>query len=151
MRSMEAVSEFFERMREAAEGVPEIDIAYLFGSRAKGRARPDSDVDVAIHFAHGVGAEQRERARERFLDALAERLGALADRVDLVDLDAASSTLAFHVIRDGRRVFVRDPAARVRLEVRIARRYDDDAPRRELFVRAARRVAAAMEHRHGRS
>lgn len=41
-------SELIERLRRAAEPLPELSAAILFGSRAVGRARPESDIDVAV-------------------------------------------------------------------------------------------------------
>jgi predicted nucleotidyltransferase len=37
-----------ESLRKALRGRRDIRLALLFGSRAKGRARPDSDADVAV-------------------------------------------------------------------------------------------------------
>lgn len=37
-----------ESLREALRDRPEIRLALLFGSRARGKARPDSDADVAV-------------------------------------------------------------------------------------------------------
>ncbi len=140
------------RLGEAVAAVPAIDVAYLFGSRAGGTARADSDVDVAIHHAHATDGRAREQAQEELLATLAAALGRVAERIDLVDLDRASSTLAFRVIRDGRRVFERSARVRANLEARIARRYDDDEPHRRLFREAAVRVGKEMERQaNGRS
>ena len=57
---------------------------------------------------------------------------------------AADPAVAFRVIRDGLRVKDIEPAERVRFEARIARAYDDDAPRRRLFMKAAIRAAQRM-------
>ncbi len=36
------------RVREWAKRTPSVEEVWLFGSRAKGRAKPDSDVDLAL-------------------------------------------------------------------------------------------------------
>lgn len=54
-----------------------------------------------------------------------------------MDLANADPAVAFKAIQ-GQLVLARDDAERRLLEVRIARRYDDDAPRRALYRRAAR-------------
>jgi uncharacterized protein len=132
------------RIAAALQPFADIVTAYLFGSRATGRARPDSDLDVALHFAAGLSPQQRAERTLDVIAALGRELGALGERADVLDLDLdrVSSAIAFHVIRDGHRVLDRDPAARVHLEATIARRYDDDRPRRELIRRAA--IAAAQ-------
>ncbi len=40
-------------------GRPEVQLARLFGSRARGTARPASDVDLAVLAAHALDADQR--------------------------------------------------------------------------------------------
>jgi predicted nucleotidyltransferase len=128
----------------ALEPTREIRLAYVFGSRVRGNARPDSDLDVALSF----GAELPSPPRgELILDAVAAltgMLGPLGERSDVLDFEQASSTVAFQVIRDGRCVLCRDPRDRVRLEARIARRYDDERPYRELFRSAAPRASERM-------
>lgn len=120
--------------------VPGVQLGYLFGSRARGEARPDSDVDVAVVVDPAAREQHLREARE----ALARQLGPLGDAVDLLELDRAGGTIAFRVIRDGQCLLARDPAARIRLEAWIARRYDDEAPTRALFRSAAIRVGRAL-------
>ena len=147
MAAADSSNDLAVRVAAALSPFEEILTAYMFGSQAAGRARADSDLDIALSFRPGLSAEQRT---ERILDvivALGREFGALGERADLLDLDLdrVSSTIAFHVIRDGRRILDRDPSARVHLEATIARRYDDDRPRRELVRRAA--IAAAERMR----
>jgi uncharacterized protein len=147
MSGDEATAAVETRIAAALQPFTHIVAAYLFGSRATGRARPDSDLDVALVFRAGQSPEQRAELILDVIAAFGRELGALGERADVLDLDLdrVSSTIAFHVIRDGRRVLDRDPAARVHLEATIARRYDDDRPRRELMRQAA--VAAAERMR----
>lgn len=66
---------------------PGVRLGLLFGSRARGDARPDSDADVAVRIRPRVGALT--------LGALATELGRAAGAtVDLTDLDLASPVLA---------------------------------------------------------
>lgn len=123
-------------LRAAMESIPEVRVAYLFGSRATGRARPDSDLDIAVKVDAGRDAAHGPILL-RVVDAITAQLGSLGERADVLDLDAAGSAVAFRVIREGRRFLSRDERERVRLEAWIARRYDDEAPHRALFRRAA--------------
>ena len=127
-----------------------VRLAYLFGSRARGPARPDSDLDIAVVYAGDSDVAQREILRRRVVAALTDALGAVGERADVVDLELAPSEIAFAAIR-ATRLFARTDAERIRHEVRIARRYDDDAPRRALFRAAAKRVAEEMGRADGRS
>ena len=140
-----------ERVRRALAGIAGIRVAYLFGSRATGRARADSDLDLAVKHDPSLDPAERLDVELDAVAALTDELGPLGERADVVDLDRASSAVGFRAIRDGRRVVDRDPAERVRLEARIARTYDDDAPRREVIrqaaARAARRLGAGVTGR----
>ncbi|MEY4511429.1 MAG: hypothetical protein RLZZ450_3551 [Pseudomonadota bacterium] len=122
-------------------------VAYLFGSRATGKARSDSDLDLALSLS--PNAMQSDELMLDLLDALARGLGPLGERADLVDLGRSSSSIGFRVIRDGICVLSRDPGERVRLEVMIGRRYDDDRRYRMLFRRAARAAAQRMQGGRG--
>lgn len=130
---------------DALASIEHVRVGYLFGSRARGTARPDSDLDVAIALPRELDDTERGRVKLRFIDELTAKLGALGERADVVDLDRAGSAVAFSAIAKGQCVFMRDRADRVRLEARIARRYDDERPHREIIRAAALRAAEAMK------
>jgi predicted nucleotidyltransferase len=107
----------------AAESLPEVQAAFLFGSHASGRARAESDVDVAV-LLDASGAERDARTRmRRLLAALTEHIA--ADRLDLVVLNAAPPALAFQVLKHGKLVFERDRTALHRFRVRTYARHSD--------------------------
>ncbi len=132
-----------QQVAAALAPVDDVRVAWLFGSQVGGGATPRSDLDLAVVFGREVDDRERERARRRIVAALTDALGALGERTDVVDVDRTSSSVAFRAIAEGRRVVTRSERERVAAEVRVARRYDDDAPRRELYRRAARRHAEA--------
>ncbi len=80
------------RLRPVFEDHPDIEAVFLFGSHAAGRARPDSDLDLAL-----VGP--RDRLEKQKLDLLADLARAGFDRVDLVLLDGADPALRFEAVR----------------------------------------------------
>lgn len=78
------------RIRELLAGRADVRVAVLFGSRARGMGRPDSDVDLAVE------------APEVDLLTLGAELGAALDlEVEVVDLADATIPLLEHVVRDG--------------------------------------------------
>jgi predicted nucleotidyltransferase len=103
--------------------------AYLHGSRAAGRERPDSDIDIAAHFGG--------RPPNSF-DLL------MPAGVDLLVLDDAPLELAGRVAVGGRLLFDDDPVARVRWEAMTRKIYFDELPR---ITRAHREFAAAVTAR----
>jgi predicted nucleotidyltransferase len=131
-------------MASALAPLDRVRVGYLFGSHATGRARQDSDLDVGVVYAPELDEEERERLRRELVALLTDALGALGERADIVDLDAASSAVAFRAISDGKRLFARTERERVAVEVRVARRYDDEAPRRALYRRAAVEAARRL-------
>lgn len=111
----------------------DICVVYLFGSRARGTARPDSDVDLGVLF---------RTPRPRTLLGLPSSLeAALADRLDatvqVVDLERAPADLVHRVLRDGHLVVDTDPSRRIRFEVERRNEYFDLLP----FLQRYRRVA----------
>lgn len=99
--------------------------AWLFGSTARGTARPDSDVDVAVLPA----AEGPPRTLDELPADLEDRLGReLGRRVQVVDLRSAPADLIHRVLRDGVLLLDRDPPRRVRFEVASRNRYFDMMP-----------------------
>lgn len=119
---------------------PEIAAAWLHGSRARGTARPNSDVDLAVALRAGLSSRERWNKRLALLDQATARFG--TDAVDLVILEEATSPLAHRVIRDGRRIVDSDPRRRVEVVEDVFRRYLDEAwLRRELDEGLHRRLA----------
>lgn len=87
------MGESLERCRIVAAKHPGLRVLVLFGSRATGDARPDSDWDFAYLAAP-------EMDRESLRMALADALGVASEAVDLVDLSRASAVLRYEVARD---------------------------------------------------
>ncbi|HEX7182331.1 MAG TPA: nucleotidyltransferase domain-containing protein [Thermoanaerobaculia bacterium] len=87
---MEREDPVVEALREALRGRKDVRFALLFGSRARGRARPDSDADVAV-----LGQD---------LDLLrlaADLSSAAAVEVDVVSLEDPGYPLLTAILRDG--------------------------------------------------
>lgn len=116
-------------------------VAYLFGSRAAGRARDTSDIDIAVLFDRDVGLLEQEDLTARLAGALE------APDVDVVVLDRAPLELQGKVIQEGRVIFSADEARRVAFEVRTRSMYFDFVPylrshTRSLINRVAERGLA---------
>lgn len=115
--------------------------AWVFGSQARGDARDGSDLDVAVDYAHELDLDAREQLRRDIVDALTDALGPLGERADVVDLRDCDPAVAFAAIREGELCLARDEDERCAIVSYVARRYEDDAPRRALFRSAARHHA----------
>lgn len=84
------------------EAVPKIQSAWLFGSRAKGQERPDSDLDIGLLCGEPLTFDEYSRLIWE-LEEVAQ-----SARVDLVELSFRSPILAFEAI-SGVEVLRRDP------------------------------------------
>ena len=114
------------------EAVPEISFALLFGSRATGKARADSDWDVAVHLSSTLSAAERFRLRAR----LAGELGDLGN-VDVVILNDSPPLLAHRALQ-GRLLFAADRPAYVRFFVATIAASEDERYYRTLHEQARR-------------
>ena len=124
-----AKEEMVERLADLERANPSLELAVLFGSTAKGRARSRSDLDIAVR-----GDELLD------LDALyvvlAPRLA--TERLDLVDLRTAGSVLAFEVARHGQLLYERDAGTFRSFQALASRRYCDTAKLRRAQQRTIR-------------
>ena len=95
--------------------------ALVFGSRVDARARPDSDVDLAVWSPTA-------------LDEWSVH-GELPDAIDLLDLRRSPDGLAGRVAMTGVVVLDDDPPTRIRWQADTRERHLDEAFRREQFRR----------------
>ncbi|MGH8548739.1 MAG: type VII toxin-antitoxin system MntA family adenylyltransferase antitoxin [Methylococcales bacterium] len=90
-----------ERVRQVLNRHPNIRLAFIFGSMAQGRARPDSDLDAAVQAGRPLNVEEK-------MQLIAELAESLGRPVDLVDLCTVGEPLLGQIISGGRRVLGSD-------------------------------------------
>lgn len=122
-----------QRIRGVLEDRPEVVFATLFGSRATGRARPDSDWDLAVFVDESLDAAARFDLRRQIAAALEP-----AVEVDIVVLNDAPPMLG-HRALSGRVLIDRDHPRYVRYFVRTVGRALDGAHARKVHADARRR------------
>ena len=89
----------FDAASRVLAGRADVEVALLFGSRARGDHRPDSDVDLAV-----LGNVDR-------LALAADLSRATGHEVEIVDLSAAGYPLLSAIVQDGILVHEGVPAA----------------------------------------
>ncbi len=86
-----------DAVRRVLQAHQHVLAAYVFGSRAGGEPRPDSDVDIGVLFDSPQPLEATLRLESALQDVTAER-------VDLVDVGRAGAFLALAIVC-GERIF----------------------------------------------
>lgn len=131
--------EVVDSLRRALTAFPEVRLAVVFGSAARGRSTARSDVDVGVRLAEGSGTTLWE---------IEGTLGeALSRPIDLVDLRRAPPLLRFEIARHGRPVLEREEGEWKRFRVRALLDWWDWAPTaRRLHRIAARRLREELRH-----
>ncbi len=101
------------------------ELAFLFGSHARGEAGALSDIDIALLLSPAVPRDKYLSYRLKYSAAIAEVIR--DDRVEILILNTAPPALAHQVIR-GRVLYERTAEARVQFIVDVQRKYLDLKP-----------------------
>ena len=109
---------------------------YLFGSQARGTARPRSDIDIAVLLAK----EPPSTFQGLCLDMESDLERRLAREVDLVILNRAPPDLVHRILRDARLLIDRDSSARIQFEIKARNEYFDLQPFLEQYRRRRPKV-----------
>ena len=121
-------SEYFSRQ-------PDVIVAYLFGSVARGQDTPLSDVDIAVLL--DVPAEP-EAVLDRQIKLLTDLTQLAEPEVQLTLLNDAPPLLAYEVIREGVLLHQRSEAERVAFQVKAMKEYFDVQPMLAFYNNALR-------------
>jgi predicted nucleotidyltransferase len=109
--------ELLTTLRTALRGCPEVELALLFGSRARGGAQTTSDLDLAVE---GTGVDRLALARD-----LSTATGL---EVDVVDLAAAGYPLLNRLLHESVVVHEGSPHAAARFRTRAILQTETDRP-----------------------
>lgn len=113
-----------------------VQVAYLFGSAAKGMMGPLSDVDVAVLF--NSDPNQWHEQKMKLIEGLTWIFG--VPKIDVVVLNTAEPVISHRVLIEGQPIFIRDETSKIRKEKAILDMYLDTA-----FLRQVQR-ASIKEH-----
>src|SRR3989338_1625326 len=104
------LAEKLKSLKEYFEKRPDVEMAFLFGSRAKGQETSESDADVAVYFKTTSGhlefEDDTEYEDENKVWGDVEKI--LGISTDLVVLKRAPATLADSIIREGEPIIIKN-------------------------------------------
>jgi uncharacterized protein YutE (UPF0331/DUF86 family)/predicted nucleotidyltransferase len=105
----------------------DIEMVILFGSQAKGLARPDSDIDLGILLAkHPISVEEE-------LQLCMDLVGAVqTGKVDMVILNHADPFLCYEAACHGIAIYEGNPSTFDHFKVMVFKRFADTEPLRQL-------------------
>ena len=99
---------------------PQIIFAYIFGSFAKGKLKPLSDVDIAVYLQQGSDVVECK------LEILGKLIDILqTDEIDLVVLNAVNLPLVINVLKSKKIIVDKEPFSRHIFESLAMRKYFD--------------------------
>lgn len=130
LRNLQYIDQVKELLHRVDKEYP-IELAYLFGSYAKGKQSRTSDIDIALLFKQNYEAREELLIRGRIIDQ-GERL--LRKKIDVVPLAKASPLLKYEIIRSG--VVLRDSPQRGTVESLALREYFDFRYYSEIYNQA---------------
>ena len=111
-----------EKIKELLGRERHVELAYLFGSAARGELGELSDVDVAVYLDESLSSKERFKLQLRLIGELASVLQ--TNKVDLVVMNDAPLLLNYNIIKHGKLV-KSDGRTKVRVESSILSRYLD--------------------------
>ena len=86
-----------QQVQAALAKHPEIELAIVFGSVARGHAGRDSDVDVAVQLPKQMGVDKK-------MQLIADIAATTGRPVDLIDLRTVGEPLLGEILKHGQRI-----------------------------------------------
>ncbi|WP_130756401.1 type VII toxin-antitoxin system MntA family adenylyltransferase antitoxin [Microcystis aeruginosa] len=99
--------EWQKRIAKIPQAMQDLKLLILFGSRARGEHKPDSDWDFAVLYEER-SAQKDISSLLKIYTLLEQALEIPDDKIDVVDLKECSPILAHYVARDGQLLYERE-------------------------------------------
>jgi uncharacterized protein len=111
------------RLAEFFKSQEYVELAYLFGSHAKGKSGPLSDLDIGVYLSRKLDKKERFEKRLELIGSLSTLLQ--TSNLDLVIMNDSPPVLNFEIIKPNCLIFEKDHDLKVEMEVYIMSRYYD--------------------------
>jgi predicted nucleotidyltransferase len=122
----ENILDFLPQVVDILKTHQKVVFSYLFGSLARDKVLPLSDIDIAIYLKEGVDLDQEKMS---ILQNLIDLLG--TEEVDLVLLNTAPLTLKARIVENKKILVDKEPFLRHSFESLVLREYFDFSKKEE--------------------
>lgn len=110
--------DIIEKFKNILMGYEDIAFAYIFGSYVQGKAREDSDIDIAIY-------SEKEMDIDIYLEIKMCLSEICKKEIDLIILNNAAPLLKFEIYKNNILLFARDKAIENSYKVKTLFEYSD--------------------------
>ena len=122
----ENILDFLPQVVDFLKNRQKVVFAYLFGSLARDKVLPLSDIDIAIYLKEGVDLDKEKMS---ILQNLIDLLG--TEEIDLVLLNTAPLTLKARIVENKKILVDKEPFLRHSFESLVLREYFDFSKKEE--------------------
>lgn len=114
-----------DEMINLAKDCPDIEVVWLYGSRATGDSQDHSDYDIAIAFKNfKLSSLARYLRPNELAIEWCEETGLKSDQLSVVDINQAPIYLAFNIVEDGKVIYQTKTARSFTEQDRIYAQYE---------------------------
>jgi len=124
-----------DKIAKILEKDPNVLFAYLFGSSAKGKHRPDSDIDIAVYLSDPDYLKKDPLYPSRLAIKIEKALAAKTV-VDIRVLNGSTLRFKHQVLKYGKLIHSKDEKRRISFEAMSISRYLDFKPFLDVYDRA---------------
>lgn len=122
------------RVIETLRDCEDIIALFFFGALARGELKPLSDLDFAILLKGNSNGEKMLHRQLDLMGIIAQELA--TEEFDLILLNTAPLRFAHQILKNGKRIFVKDPQQLGDFQERVVKKYLDFLYCRREFDRA---------------
>ena len=113
-----------EKIKKLAALTPDVEVLWLYGSRARVKAHKNSDYDLAIAFKNYLEDPIERRLRPELLALVWQKQLSMA--LSIIDINQATLPMAYTIVQDNVTLFCANDYRRMVEEQRIMSKWELD-------------------------